>query len=83
MPIVRTFAPIVAGIGAMKYRTFVSYNIIGGFVWTFGVTLLGYFLGQLIPDVDKYLLPIILVIVVVSIAPSILHLYQERKSNKH
>jgi len=83
MPIVRTFAPIVAGIGAMKYRTFVSYNIIGGFVWTFGITLLGYFLGQLIPDVDKYLLPIILVIVVVSIAPSILHLYQERKSNKH
>ncbi|UBF25790.1 VTT domain-containing protein [Kovacikia minuta CCNUW1] len=83
MPIVRTFAPIVAGIGSMKYRTFVSYNIVGGFIWTFGVTLLGYFLGQIIPDVDKYLLPIILVIVVVSIAPSILHLYQERKSNKH
>jgi membrane-associated protein len=83
MPIVRTFAPIVAGIGAMNYRTFISYNLIGGFIWTFGVTLLGYFLGQLIPDVDKYLLPIILVIVVVSIAPSIFHLYQERKLNKH
>ncbi|MGA7937195.1 MAG: VTT domain-containing protein [Kovacikia sp.] len=83
MPIVRTFAPIVAGIGAMKYQTFISYNLIGGFIWTFGVTLLGYFLGQVIPDVDKYLLPIILVIMVVSIAPSIFHLYQERKSNKH
>lgn len=82
MPIVRTFAPIVAGIGAMKYSTFVAYNVIGGLIWTAGVTLLGYYLGQVIPDVDKYLLPIILVIVVVSIAPSIFHLYQERKASK-
>lgn len=83
MPIVRTFAPIVAGIGAMKYKTFISYNILGGFLWTFGITLLGYFLGKLIPDVDKYLLPIIVVIVVVSFAPSAFHLYQERKSGRH
>ncbi len=83
MPIVRTFAPIVAGIGAMKYRTFVLYNVVGGLIWTFGVTLLGYSLGKFIPDVDKYLLPIILVIVVVSIFPSIFHLYQERRSRKH
>ncbi len=82
MPIVRTFAPIVAGIGAMKYSTFVAYNIIGGLIWTAGVTLLGYYLGQVIPDVDKYLLPIILVIVVVSIAPSIFHLYQDRKTSR-
>jgi membrane-associated protein len=82
MPIVRTFAPIVAGIGAMKYSTFVAYNVIGGLIWTAGVTLLGYYLGQVIPDVDKYLLPIILVIVVVSIAPSILHLYQDRKTSR-
>ncbi len=82
MPIVRTFAPIVAGIGAMKYSTFVAYNVIGGLLWTAGVTLLGYYLGQVIPDVDKYLLPIILVIVVVSIAPSIFHLYQDRKTSR-
>jgi len=82
MPIVRTFAPIVAGVGAMHYRTFIAYNLIGGFVWTFGMTLLGYFLGKYIPDVDKYLLPIIGVMIVVSVAPSILHLYQESKSNK-
>jgi membrane-associated protein len=82
MPIVRTFAPIVAGIGNMKYQTFVSYNVVGGFIWTFGVTILGYSLGKFIPDVDKYLIPIILVIVAVSFAPSVIHLYQERKSNK-
>jgi membrane-associated protein len=83
MPIVRTFAPIVAGIGAMKYRTFVAYNLIGGFAWTFGITLLGYFLGRIIPDVDKYLLPVIFLIVVVSILPSVVHIYQEHKSSKH
>jgi len=49
LPIVRTFAPIVAGIGAMHYRTFMSYNLIGGFVWTFGITLLGFFLGKSLP----------------------------------
>ena len=83
MPIVRTFAPIVAGIGAMIYQTFVVYNIVGGCIWAFGITLLGYFLGQLIPDVDKYLLPIVALIIVVSIAPSIFHLIQERQSRKH
>lgn len=84
MPLVRTFAPIVAGIGAMHYRTFLAYNLVGGFVWTFGMTLLGYFLGRLIPaeQVDKYLLPIILLIIVVSVVPSIIHLIQENKSSK-
>lgn len=80
LPIVRTFAPIFAGITKMHYPTFMTYNLIGGFIWTVGVTLLGYFLGQLIPDVDQYLLPIILVIIVVSIVPSIIHLIQENRS---
>ena len=85
MPVVRTFAPIVAGIGAMKYRTFMIYNLIGGLLWTVGMTLLGYFLGKVIPaeQIDKYLLPIILAIIVISIIPSIIHLIQERQSAKH
>ena len=84
VPIVRTFAPIVAGIGAMNYRTFMFYNLIGGFVWTVGVTLLGFFLGKSLPpeQVDKYLLPIILGIIVVSLVPSIIHLVQESRSSK-
>jgi membrane-associated protein len=83
VPLVRTFAPNVAGIGAMNYRIFLSYNVIGGLLWTFGVTLLGYSLGAVIPDVDKYLLPIILIIIVVSLLPSVFHIYQERKSSQH
>jgi membrane-associated protein len=84
MPVVRTFAPIVAGVGAMRYRTFMTYNLIGGALWTLGITLLGFFLGQIIPadQVDKYLLPIIAVIVLVSVAPSALHLYKEYRASK-
>ena len=82
IPVVRTFAPIVAGTAAMQYKTFMSYNLIGGFVWTFGLTLFGYFLGQVVPDVDRYLLPIILLIIVISIAPAVLHFLEARRSSK-
>jgi membrane-associated protein len=80
IPIVRTFAPIVAGMANMNYRYFLTYNLIGGFGWTVGLTFLGYFLGSIIPDVDKYLLPIVLVIIVISLLPSIWHIYQENKN---
>lgn len=69
VPIVRTFAPILAGVGRMQYRTFVSYNLIGGFLWAVGVTLLGYWLGNLVPDIDAYLLPIVALIIVLSFIP--------------
>jgi membrane-associated protein len=71
IPIVRTFVPILAGVGNMQYKIFVIYNMIGGLFWGAGVTLLGYFLGQKIPNVDTYLLPIILSIIIVSILPGI------------
>ena len=77
MPIIRTFAPITAGMGKMHYPTFFGYNLIGGITWTVGLTLLGYFLGNAIPNVDHYLLPIVLAIVVVSLLPSLFHLWQE------
>ena len=77
MPIVRTFAPIVAGISEMHYRRFVTYNIIGGVLWGLGVTLIGYFLGGLIPDVDRYLLPIVIFIIVISVLPSAVHILKD------
>ncbi len=84
LPVVRTFAPIVAGIGAMKYKTFMLFNLIGGFVWAIGLTLLGYYLGKIIPaeQIDKYLIPIIIAIIIISIVPSVLHILKERKSSK-
>jgi len=79
VPIVRTFAPILAGVGRMKYRNFLSYNIVGGFVWSFGVTLGGFVLGNLIPNVDRYLLPIILFIIAVSFLPIIREFWIAKK----
>ena len=83
MPVIRTFAPITAGMGKMHYPTVITYNLVGGLLWTIGLTLLGFFLGSLIPDVDHYLLPIVAVIVVVSVVPSGFHLWQARRAKGH
>ncbi len=84
MPFVRTFAPIVAGIAAMRYKTFMTYNVIGGLGWGIGLTLLGYFLGKSIPEeqIDQYLIPITLGIMFISLAPSIFHIFKEKQRNK-
>jgi membrane-associated protein len=82
VPIVRTFAPIVAGIGSMTWRTFATYNVVGGVLWGAGVTLAGYVLGETIPDVDKYLLPIIVLIVVVSAIPVGIEVLRARRANR-
>jgi len=71
VPVVRAFVPPVAGVGRMNYRTFLISDIIGGLLWACGLTILGYFLGQTVPDIDKYLLPIVAVIILVSVLPVI------------
>lgn len=79
MPIVRTFTPILAGVGTMEYKTFLRYNIIGGLLWVLGLTLLGFFFGKIIPDPDKYLLPVIILIVIVSILPGVIEFIKNKK----
>jgi len=69
VPIVRTFAPILAGVGRMEYRTFISYNVIGGVLWSTLLIFLGWGLGSIIPGIDRYLLPIVLAIIVISFLP--------------
>lgn len=66
IPLFRTIVPIAAGMGSMRYQTFLVYNVAGAFIWGISVTLLGYFLGQLIPDIDRYLLPILGVIILIT-----------------
>ena len=82
VPIIRTFAPIVAGIGKMNYRTFIVFNIIGGALWAASVPMAGYYLGKWIPGIDKYLLPIIVVIIVVSAIPAALNFLRSSKRKK-
>lgn len=82
VPIVRTFAPIFAGVGHMRYKTFLTYNLIGGALWGLGVTGIAYYLGRLIPDLERYLVPIVLLIIFVSLLPLALEYLAHRRNSK-
>ncbi|HEX2701388.1 MAG TPA: DedA family protein [Acidimicrobiales bacterium] len=81
IPIVRTFAPIVAGMSDMPYRTFAAYNVVGGLLWGVGVTLLGYALGEAV-DIDKYLLPLIACLIAASFVPVVLEVRRARRLDR-
>lgn len=80
IPIVRTFAPIVAGVGQMEYKTFIKYNIVGGLIWTAGMLGLGYLLGNNIPNAEHYLTPIILAIIFISFIPPFIEFIKHKKA---
>ncbi len=80
IPVIRTFAPILAGVGRMPYLQFVSFNVVGGVVWGVGMPLLGYYLGNTIPHIDRYLIPIVALIILVSAIPPILAWMKQKKS---
>lgn len=82
VPIVRTLAPFVAGIGRMNYATFLTYNFVGGFIWVFGITLAGYFLGN-IPLIKDNFSKVVLLIILVSVLPIIYSVIKEKFSNKN
>lgn len=79
LPIIRTFAPLVAGVGKMKYRRFLAFNVVGAVIWGAGVVLLGHWLGSKIPNIDKYLLPAVLLATLFTFSPMILHLAKDKK----
>lgn len=82
VPIVRTFAPIVAGVARMHYGTFMVFNVIGAAFWSIGLTLAAYFLGGLIEGIDRYLLPIILLIIFLSVLPGVFEYWRDRREAK-
>lgn len=79
IPIVRTFVPVIAGVGNMKYTFFLINNIIGAVLWAVGVTLGGFYLGKIVPNVDRYLLPIIILIIFVSLMPTVIHVLKDKE----
>ena len=79
VPIVRTFAPILAGVGNMPYSIFLSYNIVGGFLWSVGITALGFILGATVPNADSYITPIVILIIIVSIIPPVREYWKSRR----
>lgn len=80
VPIVRTFAPVVAGIGKMPRQRFMFYNVFGGIIWGAGMPLLGYYFGSKIPHLDEYIEYVLLAVIVLSILLSFVHLLKEKDS---
>ena len=78
VPIIRTFAPVVAGVGAMQYRKFISYNVFGGIFWVMATTLTGYFLGTMIPNIQERIHVVIAVVIVLSLLPAFTKIAQEK-----
>jgi membrane-associated protein len=82
VPIVRTFMPVLAGVSRMDYRKFVPFDVVGAIAWASGVTLLGYLLGNRIPFVQKNIDAIFVLIVLLSLLPALLHLFQRRRAGR-
>jgi len=82
IPIIRTFAPIVAGAAKMDYKKFMFFNILGAFVWGISVTFLGYFVGSKIPNIDSYLLPAVLAATVFTFTPALYHILKDKETRR-
>jgi len=80
VPVLRTFAPVVAGVGEMDYKTFLTYNVAGGIAWVNAMVFTGFFLGRVIPNVDRHVHKIILIVIFLSVLPAIHELWKERKA---
>jgi len=79
LPVIRTFVPILAGVGRMSYPVFITYNIIGGLLWGIGIPALGFYLGNAVPSIDRYLIPMILALIIISFLPTLIHVLSHRE----
>ena len=79
VPIVRTFAPVLAGVGQMPYHRFLAYNVLGGIGWVAGMTWAGYFLGSAIPDIKSHIHKVVLVVIALSVIPIVIEVLRERR----
>ena len=82
VPIVRTFAPAVAGAAEMSYQRFVMYNVGGGVLWVFSTVLLGFFLGRAVPNIDQHIHIVIAVVIFLSILPGVFEVLRHRRAER-
>jgi len=81
VPIIRTFAPVLAGVGVMEYRRFLTYNVVGGIGWVASMSWAGYLLGQAVPNISKHMHVLVIVIIVLSCIPIAVEVYRERRKS--
>jgi membrane-associated protein len=79
VPIIRTFAPVVAGVGEMPYRRFLLYNVVGGLGWVLSMTWAGYLLGSVVPNIDRHIHVVVIVVIVLSLIPIAVEIIRERR----
>lgn len=79
VPIIRTFAPVVAGVGTMEYRRFLVYNVAGGVGWVTSMTWAGYLLGRAIPNIGEYVHVVVVIVIVLSVIPIVVEIFRERR----
>jgi membrane-associated protein len=82
MPIIRTFAPVVAGIGGMKFRTFITFNIMGAILWIWSMVAIGYFLGSYIPGIDQHIEIVVAIVVFISLLPGLISWYRGKRASR-
>ena len=80
MPIIRTFAPVVAGVGGMRFTQFIAFNVIGAFCWIWSMLGIGYFLGNTIPGIDQHIEIVVISVVLLSISPGIISWIRARRA---
>ena len=83
MPVIRTFSPVIAGVGGMDYRTFVTFNVIGAIVWVGSMLSIGFFLGSYIPGIDQHIEIVVVIVVFISILPGIISSYRGRRARRY
>jgi membrane-associated protein len=81
VPIIRTFAPVLAGVGVMEYRRFLTYNVVGGIGWVASMSWAGYLLGQAVPNISKHMHVLVIVIIMLSCIPIAVEVYRERRKS--
>jgi len=83
VPFIRTFAPILAGVGKMNFKTFMKYNILGAILWPVVGTSIGYFFGSQLPSIHKYVMPAIVLVFLSSFIPLIITVFKKRREDKN
>jgi membrane-associated protein len=83
MPIIRTFAPVVAGVGGMGFRQFITFNVIGAVTWIWSMVGIGYFLGSYIPGIDQHIEIVIAIVIFISILPGLISGYRARRAKRY
>ena len=83
MPVIRTFAPVVAGVGGMKFRTFITFNVMGAVLWIWSMTAIGFFLGSYIPGIDQHIEIVVIIVVFISLLPGIISWYRGKRARRY